>query len=246
MAKRNQSAFEKALTDAALSRYQKILDEDTSPVQLSDAYKASIDKLTNRSSRKTWKYVNTAWKRVLVAVILMFLLAATAFAAVPALREGLIRFFMHDDGIAFTFEFSQEDLDRAPKEIERYYAPSYIPDQYELVSEEYRPLDEQRFYLDNTGNVLAFSQYALWQYEADSYSPAGVATRLGISSENTVTETEILQGYEVKIIHIQAPNNTEAIEILWTDHEYFYSIGAPTISTEEIDRIIGSMAPVEP
>ena len=48
------------------------------------------------------------------------------------------------------------------------------------------------------------------------------------------------------ISHIQTPNNTEAIEILWTDHEYFYSIGAPTISTEEIDRIIGSMAPVEP
>lgn len=246
MAKNNQSAFEKALTDAALSRYQKILDEDTSPVQLSDTYKDSAAKLTNKSSRKTWKYVNTAWKRLLVAVIMMFLLAATAFAAVPALREGLIRFFMHDDGVAFTFEFSQEDPDRAPKEIERYYAPSYIPDQYELVSEEYRPADEQRIYLDNTGNVLSFSQYALWQFEADSYSPAGVASRLGISSENVVVETEILRGYEVKIIHIQTPNNTEDIEILWTDHEYFYSIGTPAISTDEIDRIIGSMAPVEP
>ena len=66
MAKKNQSAFEKALTDAALSRYQKILDEDTSPVQLSDTYQDSVAKLTNKSSQKTWKYVNTAWKRMLV------------------------------------------------------------------------------------------------------------------------------------------------------------------------------------
>lgn len=246
MAKKNQSAFEKALTDAALSRYQKILDEDTSPVQLSDAYKASIDKLTNRSSRKTWKYVNTAWKRVLVAVILMFLLAATAFAAVPALREGLIRFFMHDDGIAFTFEFSQEDIDRAPKEIQVYYAPTFIPSQFSLVDEVVLQEEAHRYYMDDAGNVLDYRQSVLWQYESVLFESDGVASRFGVSSEDITMEIEILQGYEVKIIHIQTPNNSEDIEILWTDHEYFYSIGAPAISTDEIGRIIGSVTPVEP
>lgn len=248
MAKKNLSAFEKALTEAALSRYQKDLDEDPSAVQLSDTYQDSVARLTNKSSRKTWKYVNTAWKRVLVAVILTFLLAATAFAAIPALREGLIRLFMHDDGIAFTFAFSQEDLERAPKEIERYYAPTYIPAQYELESVEYRPVDQVRIYMDDSDTVLYFSQNALWQVEADSDSPAGVAARFSVSSENVVVETAILQGYEVKIIHFQneTPNNKEDLEILWTDHEYFYAMGGRGISIEEIDRIIGSVAPVEP
>lgn len=248
MAKKIQAAFEQALMEAALSRYQRILDSDTSTVQLSDAYQDYIARLMNKSSRKTWKCVNTAWKRVLIAVILAVLLAATAFAAIPALRGGLIRLFMHDDGNAFSFEFSQEDLERAPKEIERYYAPAYIPDQYELVSETYLSFVERRIYSDESGNVFAYAQYALAQFEADSDSPGGVSTRFAVSSENVVVETVILQGYELKIIHFQneTPNNREDIEILWTDHEYFYSIGGPAISIEEIDRIIGSMAPVEP
>lgn len=246
MAKRNQSAFEKALTDAALSRYQKILDEDASPIQLSDAYKDSVAKLTNKSSRKTWKYVNTAWKRVLVAVLLMFLLAATAFAAVPALREGLIRFFTHDDGIAYSFEFSQEDIERAPKEIQSYRAPSYIPSKFSLVDEVLLQEEAHRYYMDDVGNTLDYRQSVLWQYDPSIFDPDGVAARFGVSSENVTIETLILQGYEIKVIHIQTPNGTEDAEVLWTDHEYFYTIGTPAISTEEIDRIIGSMAHVEP
>lgn len=248
MTKKIQSAFEQALMAAALSRYQRILDSDTSTVQLSDAYQDYVARLMNKSSRKTWKCVNTAWKRVLIAVILAVLLAATAFAAIPALREGLIRFFVHDDGIALTFAFSQEDLERAPKEIERYYAPAYIPNQYELVSEKYLPFVEHRIYSDESGNVFDFSQYTLQQFEAEPDSPGSVSTHFSVSSKNVVAETVILRGYKVKIIRFQidAPNNTEDIEILWTDHEYFYAIGCPAISIEEIDRIIGSMAPVEP
>ena len=246
MAKRNQSAFEKALTDAVLSHYQTILDEDPSPIQLSDAYKASIDKLTHKSSRKTWKYVNRAWKRVLIAAILMFLLAATAVAAVPALREGLIRFFIHDDGIVYSFEFAQEDIEHAPKKIQTYYAPSQIPNQFSLVDEVLLPEEAHRYYMDDSGNVLDYRQFVLWAYTPDLLAPDGVATRFGVSSEKVTVETVIIQGYEVKVIHIQTPNDTEDVEILWTDHEYFFAVGSPEINFEEIGRIIGSMAPIEP
>ena len=202
MTKKIQSAFEQALMEAALSRYQRILDSDTSTVQLSDAYQDYVARLMNKSSRKTWK----------------------------------------------CFAFSQEDLERAPKEIERNYAPAYIPNQYELVSEKYLPFVEHRIYSDESGNVFDFSQYTLQQFEAEPDSPGSVSTHFSVSSKNVVAETVILRGYKVKIIRFQidAPNNTEDIEILWTDHEYFYAIGCPAISIEEIDRIIGSMAPVEP
>ena len=246
MAKKNMTAFEKALTDASLSRYQKILEADTEPVQLSDEYKEGVAKLTKKTTGRTWKYVNTTWKRALVAVITLLLMAATACAAVPALREGLVRFFTHDDGISYSFNFSQDDIDRAPREIEHYFAPSYVPAQYTLDNEEYTPTGEHRYYVDDEGNVLEFQQSVLWQYDASVFNPAGVALRFGVTSENTTIETVILQGYEVRVIHIKTSDSSEDIEFVWTDHEYFYAIGAPSLDVGEIDRIIGSMSPVNP
>lgn len=246
MAKKNMTAFEKALTDAALSRYQKVLEDDSAPVQFSEEYKNAVSKLTKRTKRKSWKYLNTTWKRVLVAIVTILILLASACAAVPAIRDGLIRFFTKDDGVAYTFEFTQDDIDRAPQEIEQFYAPSYVPPQFEMVNEEYRSTEHQRIYLDDIGNVMAFLQSALWQFEVDPTDPAGVASRFGVTSEDTTTETVILQGYEVKVIRFKTPIGTENMVVVWTDHEYFYAITAPYIEVEEIDRVIGSMTLVNP
>lgn len=245
MAKKNMTAFEKALTDAALSRYQKLLENDSVPVQLSEEHKNAVTKLTKRTNRKSWKYLNTTWKRVLVAVVTILILLASACAAVPAIRDGLIRFFTKDDGVAYTFEFTQDDIDRAPQEIEQFYAPSYVPHQFEMVDEEYGTTEQHRFYLDDTGNVIEFAQFVLWQFEEDPNDPVGIASRFGVTAENATIEDVILQGYEVKVVHAKTPIGTEDVVILWTDHAYFYSISAPYIENEEIDKIIGSMTAVE-
>lgn len=238
--------FEKALTTAVFSRYQRVLDENSAPVQFSDAYNTSVGKLTKKTQRATWKYVNKPWKRVLVAVIAIILLLATACAAVPSIREGLIRFFTKSDDIVYSFEFAQEDIDRAPKEIAQYSAPSYIPPQFTMVDEAYVPTQQNRVYLDEAGNVLMFLQCVLWQYETDPNDPAGVARVVGVNAENATVEDVVLQGYEVKIFRIPTPIGTEDMVVVWTDHEYFYSLTLPSVANKEIDRIIGSMTPVEP
>lgn len=237
--------FEKALTAAALSRYQKVLAEDPAPVQFSDDYNAGVSKLTKKTQRATWKYLNTPLKRVLVAVIAIILLLATACAAVPAIREGLIRFFTKDDGIVYSFEFTQEDVDRAPKEIVQYSAPSYIPPQFSMAAEQYLPTQQYRVYLDENGNVLAFTQSVLWQYEVDPNDPAGVVRVFGVNAENATVEDVILHGYAVKIFHIPTPIGTEDMVVVWTDHEYFYSVTSLSFEIEEIGKIIGSMTPVD-
>lgn len=246
MADQKKTAFEKALTDAVLARYQKTIAEDSEPVELSDSYKKSIEGLTRKTERKTWKYVNKTWKRILIAAILIVLLATTVVAAVPALREGLIRFITHDNGVAFTFEFTQEDLDRAPKEIETYYAPSYVPDGFMLVDQSILSVSSQYFYMNDTGNVFDYMQSVLWQYEIDPTDLSTVSSRFTVNSERTSIETVILQGYEVQIITMTTPQQTEDCVVLWTDHQYLYEIGAPSLEIDEIDRIIASMTIVDP
>lgn len=243
MAEKTQTAFEKALTDAALSRYQTILEEDASPVQFSDAYKAFVARQTKRTSGKTWKYVNTAWKRILIAAILMFLLAATAVAAVPALREGLIRFFTHDDGIAYSFEFSQEDLDRAPKEIEIFYHLGYIPPGYKQVSENIADAYNSQAYMNESEELIFFQQIALWQYEEHAKDEKGIASVFGVDAENSTIERRVICGYEMVIVHLTNEDNSETIMLCWTDHSYFYALREPALSDIEIERIIDGIIP---
>lgn len=150
------------------------------------------------------------------------------------------------DDIVYSFEFTQEDIDRAPKEIAQYSAPSYIPPQFTMVDEAYVPTQQNRVYLDEAGNVLMFLQCVLWQYETDPNDPAGVARVVGVNAENATVEDVVLQGYEVKIFRIPTPIGTEDMVVVWTDHEYFYSLTLPSVANKEIDRIIGSMTPVEP
>lgn len=240
------TAFEKALTTVALSRYQTVLENDSAPVQFSDEHNAAVAELTKKTRRAGWKYVNKPWKRILVAVIVLSLLLATVCAAVPAIREGLIRFFTKDDGIVYSFEFTQEDLDRAPKEIAQYYAPTYVPPQYTLADESFLPTDLFRFYLDESGNVLSYMQHVLWEYEADPSDPAGVAKVFGVNAENGTEEDVVVHGYEVGIFRFPTPVGTEDMAVVWTDHEYFYFFSAPSAGIEEIEKIIGSMVPVTP
>ena len=249
MTDKKKTAFEKALTDAVLARYQKTIAEDSEPVVLSDSYKQAIEGLTRKTERKTWKYVNKTWKRILIAAILLFLLAGTAVAAVPALREGLIRFFTHDNGVAFTFTFTQEDLDRAPKEIETFYVPSYVPDGFTLVDQSVIPSSSDYIYFNDAGQSLVYNQSALWTVANDSINADSILTGLTINSENVSVEDVVLQGYQVKIIHMLLPDLGEHEEYtvaLWTNHQYFFELSGPNLNIEEIDKIIASMTIINP
>ena len=243
MAKRKLSAFEQALTDAALARYQEALAQDTEPVEFSQAHQEAVAALTRKTQRRTWRMVNTTAKRILLAAILAVLLATTVVAAVPALREGLIRFFTHDDGIKYTFEFTPEDVARAPKEIETYYAPGYIPPQFALEGENAIEKSITRWYYNQDGDVLTYDQMVLWEYEGE-LDETDITVHLGISSDGVPTETRIIDGYEVKVAHLSNPNGVESLVVYWTDHEYFYMIGYPAADIQEIEKMILSMAPV--
>ena len=249
MSEKKRTTFQQALTDAVLLRYQETIDADKEPVEFSETHQAYVAKLTKKTRRKTWKYVNTTAKRILIAAILILLLTATAFAAVPALREGLLRFFMHDDGVAYKFEFSKEDREKAPKVVETYYAPSYVPDGLTLVQSGATDIDLEFIYLDEeTGYVFAYTQNVLWAVDGFLDDPPNPGAGLNVSSENTTLEIRIVDGYEVKILRetiYSLPDQPVDYTIVWTDHEYFYEIIATNLSNEELERVITSMQPIE-
>lgn len=245
MTEQKNAEFKKALTQAALSRYQAQMDVDQEPVVFSEAHIVNVKELTNKTQRKTWKYVNSTAKRILIVAIIFMLLTTTAFATIPALRDGLIRFFMRDNGVAYSFVFTQEDYEHAPREIETYYTPTWVPSNYIFVSEKFQTLKGERIYVDGTGNYMVISQYVLWQEEEAYGYPHGIGKVLTVTSENTTVETQIMQGYEVKILRIKEALQPEDDLVMWTDHNYFFMIDAKNIKDEEIDRIIGSMTKIE-
>ena len=244
MTEKKKTAFEKALTEAVLSRYQNTISEDQEPVEFSEDYRNAVAKLTKKTQLKTWKYVNTAAKRILIAAIVIMLLTMTAFAAIPALREGLIRFFMHDDGVAYSFEFTEEDYKKAPREIETYYAPSWVPPQYALASEKYLPDVGDRIYLDETGNIFHYEQHVLWETGEEYDYPPGIGRVMTVSSDYATVETQIVQGYEVYVIQYTLPDGAHDTVFIWTDHLYFYMVSSAGLSDTEIVSIIDSMGVV--
>lgn len=241
---RNQStAFEAALTDAVLSRYQRILAQENGPVQLSAEFRAATARLTRKAGRRTWKYVNTAWKRVLVAILIVILLAATVFAAVPALREELLGFFLHDSGTAYSFTFPQEALDRAPEKIERCFAPDFIPDGYAMTKERRNAVSFKRIYQSDDGLYLTFTQNVLRVSGQDPHSGASGFT---VNSENVRTQSVRLGGRWVMAVEMDNLIGSEDAVYLWTDGAYFYALTVADPDTETVSEIIGSISQCDP
>ena len=245
MAEKHATAFEKALTQAVLSRYRTQLDADTEPVQLSDEYRAAIAALTKKTERKSWKFVNTTFKRLLIAAIIVALLAATAFAVVPIFREKPVEYTMRSDGIVYSFDFSQEDLDRAPKSIETRYKPTYIPDGFTLSMDNVYPTSSDFDYVDNSGRLISFSQNVLWETEPAGTYPPGVVSVFGIDAEYLdEIEDTVIAGYEVKLLHYTLDTGEKELSAIWTDHEYFFMVFMHFDDPAVIRKIVESVQPI--
>lgn len=156
--------------------------------------------------------MNTTAKRLLIAAIIAALLTGTVLA-VPALREGLIRMFVHDNGSMYYFSVDRNMIENAPTEIETAYSLTYISDGYKLAHmvacEGYVSLN----YMDENDGWISFTQELVTQDPRNKLG--GMA-----DSERSKLEHVALNGYKViQIIHEEGE-----VEFLWTDNEYFFSL----------------------
>ena len=230
------STFEKALLDVTLEEYADISPDQDEEPELSPTFLQKMERLSRRVDQKGNYRPRVIKRRLfLVAAIIVFALAATA-AWVPAIREGLIHFFTQDSGVAYTIHFTKEDVASAPKEIETYYAPSYVPEGYTENSDSGHGV---WIYETMAGDFLEYDQNVIWQ--DDPSFTDGNPIHMSINSEGMDVRYFVVDGFEIMVI--ESKDGGEA-NYVWTDYNYLYSISAvPAIDTNEIVKMISSLKP---
>lgn len=230
MHKQKLTTFEQALLDASLEDFADIPDnEDEIDVTFSPAFTEKAEKLVRNTQRKTWRYVNTTMKRLVVAAIIAALLATTAMA-IPAVRDAIIKFFLHDEGTHYAVTFDPEQAANAPECIKTVYAPTYIPDGYHEDSRVVSAPAVCIMWYDSYGNAIIYNQLSIPEDPSKN-------EWYGINSENVAKEILYLNGYEVLSIY-----DDGITTYLWTDNNYFYDLSCyDTVSQEEMQKIFYSI-----
>lgn len=230
MNKKTITPFEQALLDATLEEFADIPDDEGEiAVTVSPAFVAKSEKLIHHTQQKIWRYVNTTMKRIALIAIIAALLATTAMA-IPAVREAIIRFFLHDEETHYEFSFDPEQAATAPDCIETVYVPTYIPHGYH---EDFRVVDTPAvciIWSNSEGNSIGYNQLPMPEdpNNSDWY---------GINSEGVTTETLYLNGYEVLSIYDDGTTT-----FVWTNNEYFFDLSCEdTVSPEEMQQIFYSI-----
>lgn len=230
METRKLTPFKQALTQAVLEEQAHLMAQEPEEVAFSPDFQARVAALSRRTERKSWRWVNTAAKRALLAAVLALLLAGTVVAAVPELRAGLIRFFTHNNGVAYEFGFDLQDYENAPKEIQTVYLPTYIPDAFEEDSTKITEITVTKRYQNKNDNVFDYIKYvqyslAFWGDPNEVRDiPEGATYALGIDSDGAEIRYEVVDGYQIQIISVDPGTEEEPTFYLWTNHEYFFYI----------------------
>ncbi len=229
------TVFENALLNKTLQGFDYVPDAESIKHEFSPRFEREARGLIKKSASNVWHCVNTTAKKLLIAAIIAALLTGTVFA-VPALREGLIRMFIHDDGSMYSFSVDRSMIANAPTEIETAYSLTYIPDGYELVDtvavrEGVVLLD----YMDENDGWIWFMQETVTQ---DPRNKLG-----GLSdSERSELEHVVLNGYEViRIVHEEGE-----VEFLWTDDKYFFELFCSKGGIDEAEKIFYGVKPDAP
>lgn len=228
---KTMTIFENALLDKALRSFDYIPAAEEIDHEFSPEFERRSEKLIEKSASNVWHCVNTTAKKILIAAIIAALLTGTVLA-VPALREGLIRIFIHDDGSMYSFTVDRNMIANAPTEIETAYSLTYISDGYKLVNTVACEGFVSLTYIDENDSWIDFRQEIVTQ---DPRNKLG-----GLSdSERSELEHVVLNGYKViQIIHEEGE-----VEFLWTDNEYFFSLFCDKGGLDEAKKVFYGIKP---
>ena len=227
------SVFQKALTDSVLKEYAQISNDITDDSHFSPAFRTWTLKTIRKTQRRSWYYVNTSAKKVILIAIIISILAITAMA-IPTIRKKVIEFFVdeHEDHLSITF--NEKDVLDAPDRIDVVYLPCFLPDGY------YQ--NDQTI----TSSCTCFS----WQNAEEQqilYSQSLIPENpnddqwIGIDSEDVVRSQINIGEYQVTLF-----TDANFQIAAWTDDSYFYTLHMPPdISLDTMEQIILSIEPLK-
>lgn len=237
MIKKTLSTFEKALLDSVLLEFAGVPSEEDIEYSFSQGFEQKAEKLIKKCGTAAWHCVNTTAKKLLIAAIVTALLVSSAMA-IPSVREGLINFFTHNTGINYYFTVDEDAIKNAPKELEIIYSPSFIPTGFELIDETVCSGFASFTYLSPDGDLLDFTQEKM---------PDDPNYAVGSSpdAERSKVDYVEIKGYKVIQLIWDQPGD-EAVSLIWTNEDYFFSIfcTAP-VTLDEAKQIFYGIQPDE-
>ena len=228
---KTRPAFENAILDSVLRDFDDVPPSESIGHEFSPEFELKAQKLIKKSGSNAWHCVNTAAKRLLIAAIIAALLTGTVLA-VPALREGLIKFFVHDNGSMYFFTVDRDMIQNAPEEIETVYTLGYVPEEYEVVLRMANLGFASINYMNENSDIIWLDQ------ELVTGDPRNTLGGMSDSERSTLEHIE-LNGYEV----VRITHEDGEIEFLWTDNEYFFNLFCSNVSPDEAEKIFFGIIP---
>lgn len=210
----------------ALQKYELSFEEKYPPedmeVEFSKQYEVYMEKLLSGKIPKRRKYFNTVGKRIAACVAAVMIIFGGSMT-VKAFREPVVEFFTNAYEKIVEIFFEDDDIAKAPSEIETVYTLGYVPDGYVMESYSMNEVVSTTI-LSNGEKEIVFSQYIL-------------NGRTGLDNENTNYQYFYID--DIKVASIEKSN----IRILyWNTDEYAFGLSIDVkFSEEEIITIISSI-----
>lgn len=110
--------------------------EECTHVTFSEEFEQKMQKLINKEKKPYYYLINTVGKRVACVIIALLLALTSVTFGVKAIREAVIDFFVETFEKFSIVGFKDEDVSNTLDHIETYYAPTYIPEGYELKKDD--------------------------------------------------------------------------------------------------------------
>lgn len=217
------------------------------PAELDERCRALLqsafpDKPLKKPERVTWKIL----KRVLAAAVIAATLFATAYAAVPEFRAGVLNFWTEVEKIGTHFYFySSGEKTPAPTPVPSSplvikdgmpFEFTYIPDGYEKYEEFALAFGENAThylcsYNDKHDEINNFSLEIL---------PVGENSSVIVDTEDATVQNTTIHGYSGMLIQkTDAFTGRNQVQCVWVDErdKLFYSYFSLGISADESQRI---------
>ena len=194
--------------------YENLHLEALEEVIPSPAYIKRMERLMKWQKRSCWKYVNTVGKRIaMIAVVIA--LAFGLSMSVSAVREPVVKFFVHIYERFVEFFYDDDVVTKAPSTIETVYTLGYVPEGYELESCEIGKTMVVFIWTNSAGEQVVFSQKVLTANDLIDYENA---------------DYEIVYSKGTKILFVRKNNKKS---YYWNSEEYFFTLILPIEIPEE-------------
>ena len=194
----------------ALEKCELCFEEKYPPadidVEFSKQYEHYMERLLAGKIPKRRKCLNTPIKRIAACIAAAMIIFGGSMT-VKAFREPVVEFFTNAYEKIVEIFFGDDDIAKAPSEIETVYTLGYVPDGYVMKSYSMNKAKtlSQTIFTSNEAKLI-FCQYTL-------------DGKTGLDNEDT--DFEYLYIGDIKVIFV---NKNETRSLFWNTHEYAFSL----------------------